>query len=262
MVVVGSGVAGPVGGASRLQAAGRRVVLVTKTVLDAGSTRWAQGGVAAALGPDDDPEQHLADTLVAGVGICDEAAVQRAGPRGTAPGPRARRPRRGLRPPGRRRLRPDPRGRPPPRPGRPRRRGRDRAARCSGRCSPPSAARARRSRSSSTPWCSTCCGPRPPARRRRTAGRRASPCTSSARAAGTASAPCRARAVVLATGGLGPGLRQHHQPGRLDRRRGRPRAAGRRGRGRPRVRPVPPDRAVARRRLARPAAAGQRGRPR
>jgi L-aspartate oxidase len=74
VVVVGSGVAG-LSVALRLRAGGRRVVLVTKTVLDAGSTRWAQGGVAAALGPDDDPEQHLADTLVAGVGICDEAAV-------------------------------------------------------------------------------------------------------------------------------------------------------------------------------------------
>jgi L-aspartate oxidase len=62
--------------ALHLRRQGRTVVLVTKTVLDAGSTRWAQGGVAAALGPDDDPEQHLADTLVAGVGICDEDAVR------------------------------------------------------------------------------------------------------------------------------------------------------------------------------------------
>jgi L-aspartate oxidase len=45
-------------------------------LLDAGSTRWAQGGIAAALGPEDDPEQHLHDTLVAGVGICDESAVR------------------------------------------------------------------------------------------------------------------------------------------------------------------------------------------
>ncbi|HSP37258.1 MAG TPA: L-aspartate oxidase [Frankiaceae bacterium] len=75
VVVVGSGVAG-LSAALRLHAGRRRVVLVTKTVLDAGSTRWAQGGVAAALGPDDDPDQHLQDTLVAGVGICDEAAVR------------------------------------------------------------------------------------------------------------------------------------------------------------------------------------------
>ncbi len=51
-------------------------MVVTKALLDAGSTRWAQGGIAAALGPEDDPEQHLQDTLTAGVGICDEAAVR------------------------------------------------------------------------------------------------------------------------------------------------------------------------------------------
>ena len=41
-----------------------------------GSTRWAQGGVAAALSPDDSPEEHLQDTLVAGVGLCDDDAVR------------------------------------------------------------------------------------------------------------------------------------------------------------------------------------------
>jgi L-aspartate oxidase len=75
VVVVGSGVAG-LSVALQIRRHDRRVVLVTKTVLDAGSTRWAQGGVAAALGPDDDPAQHRQDTLVAGVGICDEAAVE------------------------------------------------------------------------------------------------------------------------------------------------------------------------------------------
>ena len=52
------------------------MLLVTKTYLDAGSTRWAQGGIAAALGEGDSPEEHLRDTLVAGVGLCDEAAVR------------------------------------------------------------------------------------------------------------------------------------------------------------------------------------------
>jgi L-aspartate oxidase len=52
------------------------VLVVTKALLSAGSTRWAQGGIAAALGPGDTPEQHLADTLVAGAGVCDEAAVR------------------------------------------------------------------------------------------------------------------------------------------------------------------------------------------
>ncbi|RKN43217.1 L-aspartate oxidase [Streptomyces hoynatensis] len=74
VVVVGSGVAG-LTAALRCAAAGRRTVIVTKAGLDDGSTRWAQGGIAAALGEGDSPDQHLADTLVAGVGLCDEAAV-------------------------------------------------------------------------------------------------------------------------------------------------------------------------------------------
>ena len=56
-----------------------------------------------------------------------------------------------------------------------------------------------------------------------------------------------------------PGLRVDDQPERLDRRRGRRGPARRRGRPRPRVRPVPPDRHLARPELARPAAARQRG---
>ncbi|WP_206504394.1 L-aspartate oxidase [Streptomyces chrestomyceticus] len=75
VVVVGSGVAG-LTAALRCAAAGRRTVVVTKARLDDGSTRWAQGGIAAALGEGDTPEQHLADTLVAGAGLCDEAAVR------------------------------------------------------------------------------------------------------------------------------------------------------------------------------------------
>ena len=75
VVVVGSGVAG-LAAALHVREAGLSVILVTKALLDAGSTRWAQGGIAAALAPGDDPEQHLHDTLVAGVGICDEAAVR------------------------------------------------------------------------------------------------------------------------------------------------------------------------------------------
>ncbi|MER8096913.1 L-aspartate oxidase [Streptomyces goshikiensis] len=75
VVVVGSGVAG-LTAALRCAAAGRRTVVVTKARLDDGSTRWAQGGIAAALGDGDTPEQHLGDTLVAGAGLCDEEAVR------------------------------------------------------------------------------------------------------------------------------------------------------------------------------------------
>jgi L-aspartate oxidase len=76
VVVVGSGIAGLSTALRARQSTGGRVLLVTKTYLDAGSTRWAQGGIAAALGPGDSPQEHLADTLAAGVGLCDEAAVR------------------------------------------------------------------------------------------------------------------------------------------------------------------------------------------
>ncbi|GBQ02915.1 L-aspartate oxidase [Streptomyces spongiicola] len=75
VVVVGSGVAG-LTTALRCSAEGLRTVVVTKALLDDGSTRWAQGGIAAALGEGDTPEQHLEDTLVAGAGLCDEKAVR------------------------------------------------------------------------------------------------------------------------------------------------------------------------------------------
>ncbi|MDX6353340.1 MAG: L-aspartate oxidase [Streptomyces sp.] len=75
VVVVGSGVAG-LTIALRCAAAGAKVTVVTKAHLDDGSTRWAQGGIAAALGEGDTPAQHLADTLVAGAGLCDEPAVR------------------------------------------------------------------------------------------------------------------------------------------------------------------------------------------
>ena len=77
VVVVGSGIAG-LTAALRIRASvpGGHVMVVTKDLLSAGSTRWAQGGIAAALGPGDTPEEHLLDTLVAGAGLCDEDAVR------------------------------------------------------------------------------------------------------------------------------------------------------------------------------------------
>jgi len=77
VVVVGSGVAGVTTVlAIRRALPAARIVLATKSVLDDGSTRWAQGGIAAALGPGDSPADHLKDTLIAGAGICDVRAVQ------------------------------------------------------------------------------------------------------------------------------------------------------------------------------------------
>jgi L-aspartate oxidase len=77
IVVVGSGIAGVTAALSAHQARpDRNILLVTKSMLDDGSTRWAQGGIAAALGPGDSPEQHLSDTLIAGAGLCDIEAVR------------------------------------------------------------------------------------------------------------------------------------------------------------------------------------------
>jgi L-aspartate oxidase len=74
VVVVGSGIAG-LTAALRLKDRVGKVLVVTKDVLTAGSTRWAQGGIAAALGPGDTPAEHEQDTLVAGAGACDADAV-------------------------------------------------------------------------------------------------------------------------------------------------------------------------------------------
>ncbi len=74
VVIVGSGVAG-LTAALHARRAGRTVLLVTKGRVEEGSTRWAQGGIAAALSDDDTPEEHLHDTLVAGAGLCDVDAV-------------------------------------------------------------------------------------------------------------------------------------------------------------------------------------------
>lgn len=73
VVVIGSGLAGM---SAALRIAGRRsVLLVTKAALGEGSTAWAQGGIAAAIGPGDSVEAHVADTIEAGAGSTDMAAA-------------------------------------------------------------------------------------------------------------------------------------------------------------------------------------------
>ncbi|MBX9470995.1 L-aspartate oxidase [Microcella sp.] len=73
ILVIGSGMAGLV---AALRAARRHdVTIVTKDVLTAGSTSWAQGGIAAAVFPDDSAELHARDTLLAGAGLSDPVAV-------------------------------------------------------------------------------------------------------------------------------------------------------------------------------------------
>jgi L-aspartate oxidase len=53
-----------------------RVILVTKNALGESNTRYAQGGLAAPVGADDNPRLHLEDTLAAGAGLVDEQAAR------------------------------------------------------------------------------------------------------------------------------------------------------------------------------------------
>jgi L-aspartate oxidase len=74
-LIIGSGIAG-LWTAWRLAAEGRRARLVTKETLADSASAWAQGGIAVALGPGDNPVQHAADTLAAGDGLSDPEAVR------------------------------------------------------------------------------------------------------------------------------------------------------------------------------------------
>jgi len=73
-LIVGSGIAG-LRAALALAAAGR-VLILTKADPTESNTGYAQGGIAAAVGPDDSGDLHAADTIRAGDGLCDEAAVR------------------------------------------------------------------------------------------------------------------------------------------------------------------------------------------
>jgi len=53
-----------------------RVTIYTKAQITESNSMYAQGGIAAAIGQDDDIQKHFADTMAAGAGLCDSAAVQ------------------------------------------------------------------------------------------------------------------------------------------------------------------------------------------
>lgn len=76
VLIVGAGLAGLYAAVSLPD--GLRVVVVDKGApgADSGSSPWAQGGLAAALGPDDSPALHAEDTIAAGDGLCDPLAVE------------------------------------------------------------------------------------------------------------------------------------------------------------------------------------------
>ena len=72
-VIIGGGLAGLM---TALRLAPQPVILLAKTPIAQGAaSAWAQGGVAAAVGEDDDPVLHAADTLAAGDGLSDPAVA-------------------------------------------------------------------------------------------------------------------------------------------------------------------------------------------
>ncbi len=81
-LIIGSGLAGLT---LALKLAGRhKVAIVTKRSLLDGASAWAQGGIAAVQSPDDSLEEHIRDTLTAGVGLCDPVTTRFVVERGAA----------------------------------------------------------------------------------------------------------------------------------------------------------------------------------
>ena len=73
-ILVGSGIAGLY--AALLARERGSVLVLTKGSIEECNTRFAQGGIAAAVGPNDSPELHLRDTIEAGAGLVDEEAAR------------------------------------------------------------------------------------------------------------------------------------------------------------------------------------------
>lgn len=74
VLIIGAGLAG-ISLALRLAESGRRVRILAKGPLTESSSHWAQGGIAAAIGPGDSPETHARDTVEAGAGLCNLETV-------------------------------------------------------------------------------------------------------------------------------------------------------------------------------------------
>jgi L-aspartate oxidase len=74
IVIVGGGIAGLACALSAPE--GTRIAVVDKGEAGAGSSPLAQGGIAAAVGPNDSPELHANDTIAAGAGLCDSTIVR------------------------------------------------------------------------------------------------------------------------------------------------------------------------------------------
>ncbi|MFG0244259.1 MAG: L-aspartate oxidase [Phycisphaerales bacterium JB054] len=76
VLVVGAGVAG-LRAAIASAEAGAEVIVLSKSDLAHTNTAWAQGGIASVMEPGDSFDAHVADTLTAGAGLCDEPIVRR-----------------------------------------------------------------------------------------------------------------------------------------------------------------------------------------
>jgi L-aspartate oxidase len=74
VLIIGGGLAG-MSLALRLAKSGRDIGLIAKMPLAESSSNWAQGGIAAAVGPQDSPGIHAEDTLIAGAGLCKPEVV-------------------------------------------------------------------------------------------------------------------------------------------------------------------------------------------
>jgi L-aspartate oxidase len=74
VVIIGTGLAGLTTALNLADL--RRVLLIDKQTLGEGASDWAQGGIAAVVDPNDTVDAHVRDTLVAGAGLCDEAATR------------------------------------------------------------------------------------------------------------------------------------------------------------------------------------------
>ncbi len=73
-VIVGSGIAGLY--TALLAKEQGSVLIITKGSIDDCNTKYAQGGIAAAIGKNDSPERHFRDTIAAGDGLCNEKEVR------------------------------------------------------------------------------------------------------------------------------------------------------------------------------------------
>ena len=73
-IIIGSGIAGLY--TALLAKEQGSVLIITKGSIDDCNTRYAQGGIAAAIGRQDSPQRHFQDTIAAGDGLCNEEAVR------------------------------------------------------------------------------------------------------------------------------------------------------------------------------------------